>query len=152
MKVKSAQGLTLIELVIVLALMVILSHTALISLALVDRQNLNQACMQLKADLRYAQRLAIMENRRYRVDFDVKRNKYVILYKENSDDIFVKTVEMSGGVRLVSTSNLYNSVTYTSMGTTGDPCTITLRNDTYMAQLTVNLGVGRVKLTSFKKI
>jgi len=147
---KSSKGVTLIELIIVLAIMTTILGFVTLSPSFLSKQRINQASWQIKSDLRYAQRIAISENRKYVVLFDLENNLYY-LYPENDLDN-KKTINLPNGVYLNDINSSSNKVIYTGTGTTSTPCTITIENESYKVQLTVNLGAGRVDVKAIYEI
>lgn len=152
---KDESGVTLVELAIVLMLLVIMGNMVGVSFSSVGKSELNQSCIQLQSDLRYAQRLAVIKGIKHEVLFDVVGNCYKVRYKKKGSYLTytnVKTVNFDGKVSLDRINvNAENTIAYTPTGTTNDACTIVLYNDSYTADLTVNVGSGRIKIKKFTK-
>jgi prepilin-type N-terminal cleavage/methylation domain-containing protein len=150
----NSKGVTLIELVMVLAVLSIVLGVARMSVTGNSLRELRAACNELQADLRYAQRQAVIEGRKYQVVFDKLQNSYKVLRDDGDLGLtyVVKDRVFDKDIVLVGTTAVNSWVSYTTRGTTGDACTITLRNSEYSADMTVNLGSGRVSQKTIKKL
>ena len=78
MKACSRSGFTLIELVIVLGIVAALGITTVTIARGLERRTLNYVTQTLQADIRHAQRMALIEGRRWQVVFNVDGNRYYI--------------------------------------------------------------------------
>ena len=155
--ISKTKGFTLVEVVIVLAITVIVSGVAAVSLGSLEKKRISAACDELVGDLRYAQRMAVLQGREYSVQFDTLNNGYELYYTKNSgtnvlEKVLDKQVSFDNGVTLLSVNASGRLVSYTPMGTTGDACTIVLQTDGYSASITVNVGSGRVLIKEIVKI
>lgn len=139
-------GMTLVELLIALAILCISLGAVRTAVTAYSARELTAACRELQSDLRFAQRQAIAENRKYQVFFPMAENGYRVLCHENELGVtsVIKEKVFDNGIILMGTTGVNSSVTYTARGTTGDACTITLENRDYSVDLTVNLGSGRI--------
>jgi|GEM_PF-2318465 len=70
------RGFTLIELVLVLGLISILGAVSLGAVRGIERRTLNNASVILQSEFRRAQRMALMEGRRWRVQFRVEYGRF----------------------------------------------------------------------------
>lgn len=73
-------GLTLVELLIVLAVLGILAAVTIPNAQPATSEHLRAAADMLSADLNYARSLAVMGNSSYRVTFDVNQQRYVLTH------------------------------------------------------------------------
>ena len=142
MRNKTANGLTLIELVIVVGIIAIISTGVLVSFRGSEHRELQNASLALQADLRYAQRRAIMEGRRYGIIFEVQHNRYHIVL--DSPRQTIRTVYLQNGVRLFEVSG--PSLMFLPRGTASVGFRITLHNGSYSQQLTATVSGGRIRI------
>jgi len=139
-------GFTLIELVVVLALISIAGGVALVSTTrITQRRNLQSATLTLQADLRQMQRLALVEGRRYQLVFRLGGNSYVIGIMGDGWINWMPntTVYLPNGVTIDRASTA--SIHYTQRGTPGDAFHVYLRSGPYEQKLTGTVSGGRVE-------
>lgn len=145
------KGVTLIELIIFMGVLLILASIVTPSLASVEKRSLISAAQQLKSDLRYAQKLTIKDMSLYQVVFFVKENKYYI-YSADATASPIKKVNLPRGVvtKFINAKN--NAISFKApIGTVSSACTITLETNKYSVDLTVAVGSGRVKIYDVKE-
>jgi hypothetical protein len=107
-----------------------------------ERKALGDASLALQADLRYAQRMAMIEGRTWGVAFDAGKNQYKVycagvLAPE-------KTVGFTGGVRLEYVS--FPDMVYLPRGTGTHGMTIKLSNGKYRQDITATVSGGRIEI------
>lgn len=136
------KGLTLLELVIALGLITIVSGGVLMASRGTDRRHLENASLQLQADLRYAQRRAITEGRRYGVVFEPAQNRYHVILDRPVQTI--RTVNLPGGVSILETTA--PRIVFLPRGTVTEGFTIILQNGRYTQRLTGTVSGGRVRI------
>jgi prepilin-type N-terminal cleavage/methylation domain-containing protein len=139
---QASPGLTLIELVIALAVAAVIAGGVLWSLNAADRLALQQTSYALQADLRYTQRMAMIEGRRWGVIFDVVGNRYHIISTEPTT--IIQTVTLSHGVQLVETSAPI--MLYLPRGTASQGFRCTLAKGRYWQRLTGTVSGGRIEI------
>ncbi len=149
----SRQGYSYIEMVVTLAVIVIVSGITVLSFASVERRMLQKEAAQLKINLGYAQKMALTSGTSYTVLFDVQNNQYLVgsshdINRSNGESLSVYKLT---GCSIESVNTRSSAVTYTSRGTTGDACTISLGSKHYFVNLTVNVGAGRVAVKPIVK-
>lgn len=143
MKYYCQKGYTLIEVIIAFFIIIMLSSIVITSFTSVSRRQLNRAALELQADLRYAQNMALQEGTAYSIMFFVQNNSYIIRRMENGRYVTIKEVNLQN-VEILNTTATNNTVIFSSKGTTANPCTVNLHNDNYRVSLTISLGAGRV--------
>ncbi len=145
------KGVTLIELIIFLAVLLILASIIAPSVESVKKRSLMSAAQQLKSDIRYAQKLAIKDTSPYEVSFFKQENQYGI-YATNADKPPIKRVFLPKDVTIKFINASNNVIGFASpIGTVSGACTITLACDHYAVDITVAVGSGRVKVYDIKK-
>lgn len=145
MKNNKTYGFTLLELVIVLGVMVVVSSAVVVGINQNSRRHLNNASLALQADLRYAQRRAIAEGRRFTVAFEPRQNRYHIM-KENhgSNMTIIRTIYFENGAQLVETS--HPTLSFLPRGTASSGFRINLRNGGYWQRTTATVSGGRIRV------
>ena len=139
---KSTQGLTLIELAVVLGLLAILSGTVFLSLRGNVARDLQNTSYVLQADLRYAQRRAIITGNRHGVIFEVQNNRYHVV--QDVPRLVLRTVYLNQGVRFLETSGV--QLMFLPRGTASAGFRITLASGGYSQQLTATVSGGRIRI------
>ncbi len=146
------KGFTLIELIISLAISVIILSLGSISFNAVERHRIVQSANILRSNLRYCQKNAVDEKRKYVLTFDSNKNSYYVRRADDSGLLRkVSQINLPLGINIFTNAK-ENSVAYTLRGTTGSACTINLRGQKYFLKMTVNVGCGRVKINPIQKL
>ena len=142
MKINS--GFSLLELIIALAVLMIISAVMFLGTRTRDPsyRNLANAALTLQADLRYAQRRAVMEGRRVGINFNPANNSYSIMTQNPTTTI--RTVYLQNGVVLVETS--HDQLMFLPRGTASSAFRITLNNAGYWQRITATLSGGQVRI------
>jgi prepilin-type N-terminal cleavage/methylation domain-containing protein len=135
-------GFTLIELVIVLAIMTFISGSLFLSLRASDRLALQQGSYALQADFRYVQRMAIIEGKRWGIVFDIRGNQYHIV--STGPTQIEKTVSLQNGVKLGESSDV--ALYYLPRGTASQGFRVTLGRGAYWQPLTATVSGGRIEI------
>lgn len=97
------KGFSLIELVCVLAVVSVLLAAVLYVHGGRGRSYRTHTAIsnQLMADIRYARRRAIMEGIHVGVDFDIARNRYMVVEPNSIPRVIIRTVYLPDYVRIV---------------------------------------------------
>ena len=145
---KTRGGFTLLELIIALTVIMIVTGGVFLAFRQSDRQALEHASLQLQADIRYIQRRAIAEGRRFEISLERRENRYRILGLTRSEDIHVY---FQNGVRLHALTTNTGSVGsivigFLPRGTASRALTIELRTERYSQRLTIVPSGGRVDI------
>ena len=137
------KGVTLLELTVVMAIIVLVFSTAMISIRASNRANtsLDTALRMLQADLRYAQRLAITEGERVRVIFNSHHNMYSLI--RPSDEELIRRVHLPQGVSFIGQVRVLE---YLPRGTINTGTTIRFRNSNYEQSITITPVTGRIQV------
>ncbi len=150
--IKSQKGFSLIEVMIVMAVMVILSGLASVSfISQLPHHRLNSAARDLISDLRWARQLALAERQPVSVVLDLETDRYQI-ERQSRPGIPIGWVrdlqdrrQGFGEIDIVSSSR-GRVIAFQPNGITTNFTTLTLRNaQGEQRQLTVAL-TGRVKI------
>ena len=144
---KQNRGFTIIELLVALALVTIVSSGIFMVFRQTPQQVTLNAALQLQADLRYAQRRAIIEGRRVAVEFDIAAQMYRIVIVNTSEEI--RRVYLHNSIRISHNIRGYR-IEYLPRGTvsgTGSS-TISLTIGLHTEQLTITPATGRVAISS----
>ncbi|MCL1878348.1 MAG: GspH/FimT family pseudopilin [Defluviitaleaceae bacterium] len=146
---KSRAGITLLELTIVLAVFAIVAGAVLVGVntRASDYRALQNAAVRLQADLRYAQRRAVMEGQRIGIHFDTVNNRYNIILSETRE--IIRTVYMD--VNLFSVNYPSNTISFLPRGT-AIPGTIALRSGNLHLPITTTLSGGQVRIHNIEEV
>lgn len=143
------KGFTIIELIIVLAIIAITSGTIMLNIQSSDRTTLQLAKNTLIDDIRFAQNMAKSIGTSYYISFNSSlalSNTYHIRRNNQGRRVLCP---VSPGATLDNDIILRNNfggntINFTSRGTVAGAGTITMQLRRYSVTLTVNLGSGRV--------
>lgn len=144
---KSEVGLTLIELVTVLAIFTVLVLIAIPSIDFFDAANsnvrLNIIAHEVVDDLRYIQHTSIFEKENLYFEIKPDRTGYFINRYDNNRNVKMK--DMPEGI--IIEKNIKKEISFNQMGvpSTGG-CTITLKNDKKEIYITVLPATGRIMI------
>ena len=157
MKIKSSRGFTLIEVIIVLAIVAIAASVAAPYLySFRQNTNLKEAARDISSDISSFKQRAVSENRSYRINFNAAANNYTIwnesVLNSNSFDNLITTETVGAGnanIVISGTPNFTGGVTYVTFyprGTSGAG-SLTLQHTKRLstATITTNL-MGRVNV------
>jgi len=142
-------GFTLAELIIVLGVITIMWLAASLYADGLRRHTLNNASLALQADIRYAQQMAVMEGRVWRVDFDSVSNSYTIRRMPNNildTADYYREVILPRGVTIDFNGTRGLFLHYTPKGTVHNAGTISLRSGSLLQRSTVVPSAGRVRV------
>jgi prepilin-type N-terminal cleavage/methylation domain-containing protein len=138
-------GLTLIELTIVLAVISIITAGAVsMSFGAAERRLLYSTSLKLQADLRYAQRMAIIEGHDFGLTFFAGGYEVYTVDEKNPYKMIDDGVLLPEGVSFLHNQPL--QVHYLPRGTISDGFTVVLRTKHYMQELTGVPSGGRIKI------
>lgn len=148
MIISNEKGYTLIELIVVLAILGIMSAVILPKIHLIERYKLKSQAETLAEDIRYTQRLAMSENANYYFQIQKKENSYNIR-SGNIKDKNVKKIYLSKDIKFTEESK--SEIKYTSKGTPGMSGTIRLTSNNYRVEITIRPSSGRVTVYNITK-
>jgi prepilin-type N-terminal cleavage/methylation domain-containing protein len=142
---KDKRGVTLIELIVVLAVSLIVFGAVRTGFSSLDRKRVDAACYQLQAALRFAQRSAVMEGREYFVVLDTSAYSVRYMRDDGLAAVIVSEAKLPDGVtlRIASEERMVN---YNPKGTPDRGRTLTLAGGGFMRRLTMLPSSGRVEL------
>lgn len=119
-------GYTLIELMLVIALIAIVLSISTPSLNLIFNTAENKELMEFKRDIIFARNRAVMENGIYTLKINIPENKYIVL-RDHSRKAIVQDKKFSKGV-VLKLDNLDHSIRFYPTGTPNKAGTIRLTN------------------------
>jgi Tfp pilus assembly protein FimT len=136
------------ELAVVMAVLAVLAGGALAGIRQIGRRALQNASLQLQADMRYAQRRAVAEGRQFGILFDTNGTQYRII--SSMPEHTVRTVTFSGGVRLdgVTTQRLM----FHPRGTPSAGFRAVLAQGSDTQRITVTVSGGRVRVFEINEL
>ena len=147
---KDSRGFTILELLIVIAIMTFVASVATKSVSNIEVRLLNKASLQLQNDIRNARNMSVIGNARYRINFVIGSNQYLV--RRLGSNGYTKTMHLPDGVYLMETNAPDSTIEYTSTGTVVTACTLTLESKGYAVNLTINVGSGRITVKEFVKL
>ena len=154
-KINSTTGLTLIELLIVMAVIAVAGVSAVTATQNLRRRTLQNAALTLQADIRWAQRNAMIEGRRIRLALNQSGNNYALEDLNlgiSHPQRFIKRVEFPPGVNLFSDTGGLWRYEFLPRGTPGFGGAITLRYHPFEVEITVLPASGRVEIKEIERI
>lgn len=146
---RAKKAYTLIELLLVLAILSIISLLAIPDSEILLRMRERQEIEELRKDLLFVRNRAIVEAENYEVLFSREENKYYIKHRKSG--LTIKTKEFKHGIK-ISINNMDASFQFNRNGNTGKGGTIYLRdrkNNRY--HLTLTPATGRMELKEVGK-
>jgi len=147
-KIKNRSGFTLLELVIVSALLLVLSGGVVAGMGQRDRRALANASLQLQAELREVQRRATTEGRRVGVTFEPQHNRYRVVSfapQRSSPNVYIRN---RVNIEFVSTGTLV----FNPRGTPSAGFRIILEKNGNTQHLTVSVSGGRVLVHDINQV
>lgn len=122
---KSKKGFTLIELIVVIAIISIILGMAAPSSNVIRKSKEKSELKELKRDIEYARDNAIFHNQVYSVIFYVNENRYVI--KSNKNNI-IKKKTLSSDLKILRTNFINDRIIFSYIGAPNRGGTISLTN------------------------
>ena len=150
------RGVTLLEVAIALAIFTILGGAVMVGLHQTNRRTLENASLQLQADIRYAQRRTTTEGRPYGIIFEPAIGRYRIVYflgtpdQNSTNTRIVRTVYLPPGVRLFATS--HPRLWFHPRGTPSGGFRVELRQGNNVQNTTVSVSGGRAYIWPVNQI
>ncbi len=141
MKIKKS-GYTLIELIIVMALIGLILSVSIPSISLIFNNKEKLELMEFIKDINYARSKAVMENDLYTLILYTEENKYIIFNKK----MIVKEKFFTQGISIKS-ENLNSSITFYPTGTPNKAGKINLTNKKDKTiTITITPATGKINL------
>lgn len=143
-KTRNNGGFTLLELTITLAVIVVISGGVFLAIRQPNRRALDNAALQLQADIRYAQRRALIGGQMYWVEFNRFDNMYRVMTMPNEE---IRRVYFQDGVRMVYVSvENFSQLRFHPRGTATGGFRVRLEHGRYSRDLTATVSGGRVRI------
>lgn len=142
----NGKGYTLVELLVVIALMAIVLSIGIPSIASLFHTRERLELMEFKRDLAFARNSAIVENCKYIVSFYIVDNHYQIK-KISGGTTIVKEMYLSSGLIIEKNNFDSSAVTFNSTGSPNQGGTIRLRNRKgKLIEITIEVATGKINL------
>jgi len=142
---KSRSGFTLLELLIALALVMTVSGGVFLAVRQASYRALTQAAVQLQADIRYAQRRAVIDGEVIEVLFEPAHNRYRLRVAYGFREI--RRVYFQNGIELEYASDINNrQLHFHPRGTASSGFRVRLTNGWYSRDLTATVSGGRIEI------
>ena len=144
-KMNARKAYTLIEILLVLALLSILLSIAVPNLSLYKNMRENIELRTLKKDLMFARNSSILEGVNYSVEFDRLNNSYIIR-NSVSNAKAIKSVYFKSGLKLTNNSGTIK-LQFNSSGKVGNSNTISFKNSkNETLELTLTPVTGKITI------
>ena len=149
---KTKRGITLLELLIVLGILVIVGGAAVAGVRAQQRRTLNNASLTLQAHMRRLQQLAVLEGRNYRIIFNMEDNSYLMRHQSWGSPS--ETVYLPQGVTIRHISHPHNTTVleFLPRGTPSAGMTVELQHGPFIQTLTVVPSGGRVYVNPVERL
>jgi len=134
----------------VLGIVAVLGTATLTTARGIQRRTLNNASLALQADLRMAQRMALIEGRRWRTTFDMENNRYFIHPVPRDLAGYIHIVYLPNGVTIDYFTHA--NLEYLPRGTVSSGFRIDLRNGPYIQRLTATVSAGRIAVFDIERL
>ena len=150
-KSKTIKGYTLVELIVVMALIGIVLSVAIPSFQIVLRTSEKKELMEFKRDIIFARNSAVMENQNYYLALDIEANEYRIETSVKDDKSIIKTKEFVNGI-VLKADNLNHNIAFYPTGSPDKAGTIELSNTKgERIYITITPATGKVNLKFNKR-
>lgn len=144
--IKNKKGYTLIELIVVIALVVMVLSVAIPSFKIILRTAEKKELMEFKRDLMFARNSAVMENKVYYFEIDIVKNEYYISKGKGKNKTNIKNKKFVNGIVLKS-DNIGQFVTFYPSGSPDKAGTIRLSNKKKdNIYITITPATGKINL------
>lgn len=130
------------ELAVVMAVIMVLSAGFLLGFRQADNRALNNASLQLQADLRYAQRRAIIEGRSFGIVFELANNRYRVV--SSRPERTVQSVQLPASVSLMEVSA--QRIMFHPHGTPTAALRVILSQGNNTQRITATVSGGRIRV------
>lgn len=145
-KNKTITGYTLIELILVMALIGIFFSIAMPSTNIIFRTAENNELREFKRDLIFARNSAVFENGIYSIEIDIVKNQYSIIKNKGKGSKFIKRKKFVNGI-IFKNDNVDNYITFYSTGSSHKAGTIELSNSkNEKIYITITPATGKINL------
>ena len=142
------KGYTLVELLVVIALISIVVSVSIPSFKIVFNVAEKKELMEFKRDLIFSRNKAVMENSIYTIRIFLKENRYQIIKKGG---VVIKDKTMSAGI-IIKENNIGNTVDFYPTGSPSKAGTIELRNKkNEKIFITINIATGKINFKTIEK-
>lgn len=143
-------GYTLLELLVVVALIAIVLSAAIPSLNIIFNTREKKELLEFKRDIIFARNSAVVENAIYGVYIDIKNNSYKIV-KGKEQPTIIKDKQFSHGILIIN-NNFKNAINFFPTGTPDRAGTILVTNRKKQdIQITITPATGKVNLYIIEK-
>ena len=144
---KNKRGYTLIELIVVIALIGIVLSVAIPSFTIMSRTAEKKELMEFKRDLIFTRNSAVMDNQVYYFKINDVENQYTIFKNtKEGKSIIIKKKKLVNGI-ILKTNNLSNEVAFYPTGSPNKAGTIELSNKKgEKIYITITPATGKISL------
>ena len=148
---KNIKGYTLVEVIVVIALIGIVLSVAIPSFKIILRTSEKKELMEFKRDIIFARNSAVMENQNYYIELDIVENQYVIASSIKKGQNTVKKKKLVNGI-VLKADNVNHIIAFYPTGSPDKAGTIELSNTKgEKIYITITPATGKVNLKFNKK-
>lgn len=142
---RTRYGYTLLELLVVVALIAIVLSVGIPSLQIIFNTKEKKELMEFKRDIIFARNSAVVENKIYVLYLDNANNSYKIS-KVDKKTAIVKDIQLSNGIKMKG-NNFNSSISFLPTGAPSNAGTILLTNrKKQKIEITITPATGKINL------
>lgn len=107
--------------------------------------------MQLKSDIRYIQKLSMIQNKEYAISFYQSQSRYTTSVKVGTSYQLASVIYLPDETVKIETNAINSMIIFSKKGITKNGATIILQTKSYKLEMTVFVSTGQVEIKQITK-